>query len=427
MSDLYDDDDDFFDNPETLNLLVQVEERALQASQAQPMASQLPLKHNTVATDNYSSGRPKQLGTRRTLAQPQNATSNTRSQWKPPIPAGVGAGAGAGIGGSKSGHGEDEPPPIDIVMDGAGRYDLANPAGSGEEAVVTDNRRSKSLALGARLGLGHGRSGSTSSIGTAPRGSQGQDGRSAASEERRRAITQALSGGEGGKVLSRSNSTSSITAPRPSHTPAAPGQASAPPPPHRGSHAFNPTRQLSRSASVGSHAGSQVFGGGGVSNRPSPLQGNVRLLPISSGGGSQGSQNQGYGNNQAEELKKERERRVALEMELARLRPGAGAAANPIPIPSASVSVSTNANASNGPKVTVGPEADDLEKKVKELQAQMWAAKGEAETIRRAQKEVREKPHAAHEKPTVQFTDIQIMTGERPIQSGARKTSTSCS
>lgn len=414
MSDLYDDDDDFFDNPETLNLLVQVEERALQASQAQPKASQLPLRHDTVATDNYSNGRPKLLGTRRTLPQPQNATSNTRSQWKPPVPAGV--------GGSKSGHAEDEPPPIDIVMDGTGRYDLANPAGSSEEAVVTDNRRSKSLAPGARLGLGHGRSGSASSIGTAPRGSQGQDGRSAASEERRRAITQALSGGDGGKVLSRSNSTSSITASRPSHAPAAPGQTSAPPPPHRGSHAFNPTRQLSRSASVGSHAGSQVFGGG-VSNRPSPLQGNVRLLPIPSGGGSQGSQNQGYGNNQAEGLKKERERRVALEMELARLRAGAGAAANPI----LSASVSTNANSSNAQKVGGGAEADDLEKKIKELQAQMWAAKGEAETIRRAQKEVREKRHAAHEKPTVQFTDNQIMTGKRPIQSGARKTSTSCS
>lgn len=418
MSDLYDDDDDFFDNPETLNLLVQVEERALQASQAQPKASQLPLRHDTVVTDNYSNGRPKQLGTRRTLPQPQNATSNTRSQWKPPVPAGA--------GGSKSGHGEDEPPPIDIVMDGTGRYDLANPAGSAEEAVVTDNRRSKSLALGARLGLGNGRSGSTSSIGTAPRRSQGQDGRSAASEERRRAITQALSGSDGGKVLSRSNSTSSITASRPSHAPAASGQTSAPPPPHRGSHAFNPTRQLSRSASVGSHAGSQVFGGG-VSNRPSPLQGNVRLLPIPSGGGSQGSQN--HGNNQAEELKKERERRVALEMELARLRAGAGAAANPIPSASASASasVSTNANTSNAQKVTAGAEADDLEKKIKELQAQMWAAKGEAETIRRAQKEVREKRHAAHEKPTVQFTDNQIMTGERPIQSGARKTSTSCS
>lgn len=424
MSDLYDDDDDFFDNPETLNLLVQVEERALQASQAQPKASQLPVRHHTVTADNYDNGRPKQLGTRRTLPQPQNATSNTRSQWKPPIPAGVGAGAGASIGGCKSGHGEDEPPPIDIVMDGTGRYDLANPAGSAEEAVVTDNRRSKSLALGARLGLGHGRSGSTSSIGTAPRGSQGQDGRSAASEERRRAITQALSGGEGGKVLSRSNSTSSITAPRPSHAPAAPGQTSAQPPLLRGSHAFNPTRQLSRSASVGSQAGSQVFGGG-VSNRPSSLQGNVRLLPIPSGGGSQSSQNQGYGNNQAEELKKERERRVALETELARLRAGAGAAANPNPNPNASASVSTNTNASNAQKVTAGAKAGDLEKKIKELQAQMWAAKGEAETIRRAQKEVRKNDTLLIKNQ--QFTDNHITAGERPIQSGARKASTSCS
>ncbi|XAO25298.1 hypothetical protein I312_104120 [Cryptococcus bacillisporus CA1280] len=404
MSDLYDDDDDFFDNPETLNLLVQVEERALQASQAQPKASQLPLRHDTVATDNYSNGRPELLGTRRTLPQPQNATSNTRSQWKPPVPAGV--------GGSKSGHAEDEPPPIDIVMDGTGRYGLANPAGSSEEAVVTDNRRSKSLALGARLGLGHGRSGSASSIGTAPRGSQGQDGRSAASEERRRAITQALSGGDGGKVLSRSNSTSSITASRPSHAPAAPGQTSAPPPPHRGSHAFNPTRQLSRSASVGSHAGSQVFGGG-VSNRPSPLQGNVRLLPIPSGGGSQGSQNQGYGNNQAEGLKKERERRVALEMELARLRAGAGAAANPI----LSASVSTNANSSNAQKVRGGAEADDLEKKIKELQAQMWAAKGEAETIRRAQKEEKDRFKAELERLQQAVAEKEAQVKEKEIQS----------
>lgn len=79
---------------------------------------------------------------------------------------------------------------------------------------------------------------------------------------------------------------------------------------------------------------------------------------------------------QAEELlKKERERRIALETELARLRAG-----------TASSNTTTTANAQ---KVTAGDGGDDLEKKIKELQAQMWAAKGEAETIRRAQKEVR--------------------------------------
>lgn len=391
MSDPYDDDDDFFDNPETLNLLVQVEERALQASQAQPKASQLPVR-NIVSTDSYSSNRPKQLGTRRTLPQPVNAT---RSQWKPPFPAGAAAAAGP----SRSGHAEDEPPPIDIVMDGTGRYDLANPAGSAEEAVVTDNRKSKSLALGARLGLGHGRSGSTLSVG------------STASEERRRAITQALSAGEGAKVLSRSNSTSSITA-RPSHAPApAPAQTHATPP-HRGSQSFNPTRQLSRSASVGSHASSQVFG---ASNRPSSLQGNTRLPPIPSSGGGpgsqgQGGQSQGYvSKQQAEELKKERERRIALETELARLRAGA---------------VSASASSATAQKMTAGAGGDDWEKKIKELQAQMWAAKGEAETIRRAQKEVRT--------PTSLFTSPQrlipqITIGKRPIQSRARKASTSCS
>lgn len=385
MSDPYDDDDDFFDNPETLSLLVQVEERALQASQAQPKASQLPVR-NIVSTDSYSSNRPKQLGTRRTLPQPVNAT---RSQWRPPVPAGAAAAAGA----SRSGHGEDEPPPIDIVMDGTGRYDLANPAGSAEEAVVTDNRKSKSLALGARLGLGHGRSGSTLSVG------------STASEERRRAITQALSAGEGAKVLSRSNSTSSITA-RPSHAPSpapAPAQTHAPPP-HRGSQSFNPTRQLSRSASVGSHASSQVFG---ASNRPSSLQGNTRLPPIPSSGGGpgsqgQGGQSQGYvSKQQVEELKKERERRIALETELARLRAGA---------------VSASASSATAQKMTAGAGGDDWEKKIKELQAQMWAAKGEAETIRRAQKEVRT--------PTSLFTSPQrlipqITIGKRPIQSRA--------
>lgn len=357
MSDAYDDDDAFFDDPETLNLLVQVEERALQASQAQPKASQLPAR-NTVAADSYGN-RPKQLGARRTLPQPVNATSNIRAQWKPPVPAAA--------GGSRSRHGE-EPPPIDIVVDSTGRYDLA--AGSADEAVVTDNRRSKSLALGARLGLGHGRSGSTSSVGGTARKSEGEDGRSTASEERRRAITQALSGAEAGtKTLSRSNSTSSITA-RLSYAP-----APAPPPP---SQPFNPARQLSRSASVGSHAGSQVFG---AANQPSPLQGNARLPPIpSSGGGSgsQGGQRQRYGNVQAEELlKKERERRIALETELARLRAGTA---------SSNTAAATTANAQ---KVTAGDGGDDLEKKVKELQAQIWAAKGEAETIRRAQKEVR--------------------------------------
>lgn len=77
---------------------------------------------------------------------------------------------------------------------------------------------------------------------------------------------------------------------------------------------------------------------------------------------------------QAEELKKERERRIALETELARLRAGA---------------VSASAASATAQKMTAGAGGDDWEKKIKELQAQMWAAKGEAETIRRAQKEVR--------------------------------------
>lgn len=107
---------------------------------------------------------------------------------------------------------------------------------------------------------------------------------------------------------------------------------------------------------------------------------------------------------QAEELlKKERERRIALETELARLRAG-----------TASSNTTTTANAQ---KVTAGDGGDDLEKKIKELQAQMWAAKGEAETIRRAQKEEKDRFKAELERLQQAVAEKEAQVKEKEIQS----------
>ncbi|WWC66198.1 uncharacterized protein I206_100099 [Kwoniella pini CBS 10737] len=418
MSDPFDEDDGFFDNPETLGLLDAVEEKAIQASQQAPPKNRFtqPIRH--------------------VLAKPRNsptssiASSSTNKLKKEPRPVNTepgirGTGFGWEIGGKRSfdverhidnakqreaywnagRDEEDESPPVDVVMDGSGRYELStqvrnnnNNAVNGrmeskngvntEEAVITDNRRAQPSILGESLGL----------AGPGPTGSQNQRMIRQQSQDaiaaRRRAMQAAAStvGNEAQSfrrpLLSRSNSSSSTGSSslphhdinRQSNAPAQNRFANQVPPKES---KFHNNRSLSRSVS----AGAQIFNRNAHGNA---IAGPSRLPTIPSESQSHTGSNEANGSISegrdtsapplsqgsaaraaAIELEIERRKRQELEAELAALRSQAQV--------ESSKSGRINIDANEGD--------EDYRKKVKELQSQVWAAKGEAEIVRRAQRE----------------------------------------
>ncbi|WWC58793.1 uncharacterized protein I303_101337 [Kwoniella dejecticola CBS 10117] len=438
MSDPFDEDDGFFDNPETLGMLDAVEERAIQASQQAAPKNRFtqPIRH--------------------VLAKPRNsptssAASSTSRLKKEPRPVNTepgirGTGFGWEIGGKRSfdverhidnakkreaywnagREEEDESPPVDVVMDGSGRYEVrnnvirdrvgSNGSVSTEEAIITDKRREQPSMLGESLGLAGPGPGTTASQQQRMVRQQSQDAIAA-----RRKAMQAAAASSGLSAepqpfvkppLSRSNSNSSTGSgfltshitnndqvrPPGQNRFANQGQL----PNFVNEPKFNNNRSLSRSVS----AGAQIFHRNAQSNA---IAGPSRLPTIPSESQSQNGSNEANGSVSegreysapplsqgsaaraaAIELETERRKRQELEAELTALR--AQAQAKP------------NRFASNA------GEYEDIRKKVKELQSQVWAAKGEAEIVRRAQREEHQRHLAELErlKSTIENKDQEL-------------------
>ncbi|WVR06065.1 hypothetical protein IAU60_003093 [Kwoniella sp. DSM 27419] len=441
MADPYD-DDGFFDNLETLNMIAAVEERAIQASQAAPKPKfSQPVRH--------------------VLAKPRHSPSAARGRVSPAIreprplntePRVQKSGFGWEEGGKRSIEGnlerhveaikqreaywsahaeEEESAPIDVVMDGSGRYELGQEQAvrEADEAVVTDNRRAQPFVLGESLGLA-GPSTATANL----RRKQSEDAVAA----RRRAIAEAAGVATNGSTittqqkqpLSRSNSASSLQRELTSQTavggfrPTPPGsqqgsnklhvQAQVQPPNH--SQKFSNNRSLSRSVS----AGAQIF----HRTVPSAAAGPSRLPTIPSQqavgghGGIHASSNgsdpgpppasQGSLARMATiELEIERKKRQELEEELAALR-------------AARAQQDTKRQAEtirpvNAPR-TEDDGQEDREKRIKELQNQVWAAKGEAETMRRAQMQEHQRHLAELERLRASLIEKDAEMKEREAQ-----------
>ncbi|WVW82510.1 hypothetical protein I302_104521 [Kwoniella bestiolae CBS 10118] len=421
MSDPFDDDDDLFANPETLGLLKEVEDQAIQNSQkpppSKPRFSQ-PIRH-VLAKPKNSPGSSSSSGNSRLKKEPRPINT------EPGIRGGTGFGWEDGgkrsfdverhIGnvkkreaywgtGNQQAEEEDESIPIDVVMDGSGRYELVNNrsnTGSGDEAIITDKRRAQPSMLGESLGL----NGSATGIGK-PTRKQSED----AIQARRRAMAAATSSNTSSEPfsnrqpMSKSNSTSTtnIVTSRLSNNNHVQLQ-------NTNDHKFNANRSLSRSVS----AGAQIFQrSNGHSNA---VAGPSRLPTIPSEPSSQSRNGSSENGNSREvsappmsqgsaaraaaiELDIERRKRQELEAELAALRAQAQTQAQP--------------SRSQVPRQEVEKQVIDSDDKdkVKELQNQLWAAKGEAEMIRRAQKEEHQRHLAELEKLklTIQDKDVQI-------------------
>ncbi|KAK8866120.1 hypothetical protein IAR55_001271 [Kwoniella newhampshirensis] len=419
-SDPFDDEeDDFFANPETLNILEAVEQRAIhQASQtsgapSRPRSSQ-PY-HHTLAKPRNS---PKLLGRGgNPIREPRPLNTEPRAG---------GSGFGWEHGGKRSIDGnlerhveaikkkemywasnagrrveeEDESPPIDVVMDASGRFELG---GVGDEGIViTDNRKAQQEALGESLAAV-----ASQSVMPAAKRKPSDDAVAA----RRRAIAEsgvAANGNGNGNLpprpaLSRSNSASSGLG-----TPNALAGTSrqlAPPlmvnalQPATTAQKFNSNRALSRSVS----AGVQVF-----NHRTTTAAGPSKLptIPSQSEGFSDGPPpaSQGSAARQAAiELERERQRRQELEAELTRLRLQAERSQQGVQV----VRDVGTAGAGDG---------GGGEEKIKELQAQVWAAKGEAETMRRAQREEHNRHLAEVERLRTALADKDVQIKEKEIQ-----------
>nr|ODO00879.1 hypothetical protein L204_01602 [Cryptococcus depauperatus CBS 7855] len=370
MSDPYDDDDDFFDSPETLDVLAQVETQALQASQAskatqqqQSAAAAFRPPFRKIAHDGHPLGTGMALGTGigtqkegyHHVALRSRRNRDTRIGFQPPFKQNTLASSAAlarkssDCRQSPSGAIQDEDyPPIDVVMDASGKYELS---GYPEDAEVTDNRCNHNLALGESLGI---------SI-----RAQGSQGQGTVGSRRKQAIAQALNNhrtvssptgspqvqGQAGKTLSKSNSSLTMQF--------SPIDSSRPPPTAIHNNQKNP---LVKSTSAGAQV-SRLF----PSSTPTYVapEENLSTTPDDSVVAPIAL------NSHYEELKKETQRRQALEAELAKLK-----------------TQKTDQNQGNGK----GDAEEQLwEKKAQELQNQIWAAKGEAENIRRAQREEKDK------------------------------------
>ncbi|WWD17674.1 hypothetical protein CI109_102115 [Kwoniella shandongensis] len=422
-SDPFDDEeDDFFANPETVDILNAVEQRAIhQASQAPPSKTRSSQPyHHTLAKPRNS---PKVLptgggrGGKQPIKEPRPLNTEPRAG---------GSGFGWEHGGKRSMDGaierhieavkkkelywasnagrreyeDEESPPVDVVMDASGKFELG---GAGDEGVViTDNRRAQQNALGESLAAAS----SQSAIPLEKR-KQSEDAVAA----RRRAIAEAtaagsrVGNGNGGlpprPPLSRSNSASSgFAAPSPQ---AGPSRQFVPPSMNNAntdSQKFSSNRSLSRSIS----AGVQVF-----NHRPNAAAGPSRLptIPSQSEGFSNGHDgpppaSQGSAARQAAiELERERQRRQELEAELTKLRLQAEKGQDRVQV--------ENERPVNG-------AGEGGEGKIKELQAQVWAAKGEAETMRRAQREEHARHLAEIERLRAALADKDVQIKEKENQ-----------
>ncbi|WWC99883.1 hypothetical protein V866_006792 [Kwoniella sp. B9012] len=431
MSDPFD-DDDLFDNPETLGLLEAVEERAIQASQkptAKPRFSQ-PIRHVLAKPKNSPSSSSSSSNNGRLKKEPRPINT------EPGIRGGTGFGWEEGgkrsfdidrhIGnvkkresywngsGRKGEEEDDESIPIDVIMDGSGKYELinntrSNSTGSGDEAIITDKRRAQPFMLGESLGLnGSGNGSSGMSI---QKRKQSED----AIQARRKAMAAAAATVSSEpfsnrQPMSKSNSTSTtnIITSRLSNN----NHQVHPQQQKNQDQKFNASRSLSRSVS----AGAQIFN----RSNANAIAGPSRLPTIPSEPSSQsrnGSSENGDSREMsappmsqgsaaraaAIELEVERRKRQELEAELAALRTQAQAQAQ------------TQASRSQRPpQQDEGQGGVDVKEKIKQLQSQVWAAKGEAEMIRRAQKEEHQRHLAELEKLklTIQDKDVQIKEKE---------------
>ncbi|WRT64345.1 uncharacterized protein IL334_001277 [Kwoniella shivajii] len=439
MADPYD-DDDFFDDPETLNILEAVEERAIQASQ-QP-ATNKP-KPRFTQPIHHKLARPRNSPA---SSAGSTATSINRQKIKEPRPVNTepgirGTGFGWEIGGKRSfdvdrhidnvkkreaywGTGsngsqrltnvfkeeeedEEEGLPIDVVMDGSGRYELGTRSGEIDEAVITDKRRAQPSILGESLGL--------AGPPPLPRLNKQSDEAIAA---RRRAIAAAAVPAV--PAINNGHSNGKGTTPEPFNTRQPMSRSnSASASSNNGSITINPPRNIqvqqqnngqafgnNRSLSRSVSAGAQIFSRSNAVAGPSRLPTIPSQYSSSQNGSTNGNvsdaappMSQGSAARAAViELESEKRKRQELETQLSVLQ-AQSAASRPLP------KLEAEQHAAAG---------GDLDRKVRELQNQLWAAKGEAQIIRRAQREEHQRHLDELEKLklTIQDKDVQIKEKE---------------
>ena len=135
-----------------------------------------------------------------------------------------------------------------------------------------------------------------------------------------------------------------------------------------------PERTLSRSISAGHQPIQRSVSRGPPALSPIPSQGTSSRPALPSSQGSVARRN-------ALALDEEKQKRLAAEKELAELREEMRKAK------SATIEVNVSRMEVDGSEEDA-VQSEDLQAQVKELQNQLWRAKGEAETIRRAQRDV---------------------------------------
>lgn len=347
-SDPFDDDDDLFAD---LSALDKLEASALQASQA-PKSRVIQPYHHTIAkpkaTPSILSSTARFSG--RKAPQPINTeplAGNTGFGWEYGGKRSMEGNVQRHVENVKNRHenlskdtnglvpqsgGEEEIYQPDVVMGEQG-YEL------GENEIVDSH--------------------TMRNIGAPPPASQAHQIEGAAA--RRAAIAQASQ--------SFSNDASSIVGPSNTRDTSAGLEVLAPP------QKFSaPTRSLSRSISAGHHPlPTTVAARAQIRFSPIPSEAEGSLLS------SQGS----LARKTAFQLDEEKKRSEALELEVAKLRTQLKARQN---------AEGTKNRERNDGGMNVNQEdnavQEELQAKLDELQNQVWKAKGEAETIRRAQREV---------------------------------------
>ncbi|RSH93008.1 hypothetical protein EHS25_008456 [Saitozyma podzolica] len=397
------DDDDLFDDPAALDAIAAVEAQAISASQAtKPHATQG--YHHTVSLPRVGSSKP---------VPPPAFGVTSKGKARDPVPINTEprvstGGFGWGDGGKhffpgnmeriitagkqqrfREGYDDDDLP--EIMMDDSGRYGFL---GGAEEEVVDNHARAVSESLAAKAPIARP-VGDTSAVATA-------------AAVRRLAIRAAMDGtarDDAMSIMSRSVSADS-KGPATSNQPRPPLAPLQQQPLQAGPSRFGAPRSLSRSVSAGSH----IFA------RPAPTSSTSRLEPILSQ--SQSSQNgdraasqgppasQGAAARRAVfELDEERRKRDDLERQLDELKAQAA---------SHQGKGKGRALWEGGEEVAEGDGTDaDMTKKIKELQTELWRAKGEAESVRRAQRDEHDKHLAEAEKLRSQLADMQKQLRER--------------
>ena len=147
------------------------------------------------------------------------------------------------------------------------------------------------------------------------------------------------------------------------------------------------SRVLARSVSAGHHAISKSTKGLGPQLSPIPSQSSSKTPPLPA---SQGS----LARKSALELEDERRRREAAEEELSRVRAQVAEYQRQLRLEREAKEREEEMRAIAGPSTQKVPEdaevsKEDLLAKFKDMQDELWKAKGEAETIRRGHREVR--------------------------------------